>query len=129
VLDTDLEQAGDAIHFLLSKQTRSDVLGFLLAGGSAAKAKSRAKGRPAPRGFSAKEVAVLAVALAEIDRDALEASFDLEELAAHRIEPGGWEQERQDDDHVSYVLGYFDVLRSFMASAAKAQAAVIIAFV
>jgi hypothetical protein len=127
ILEEDLDEAWHAVHFALtgSETAGEGVLDFLIAGG--AEATLELDEGPA-RGFDAAATAEIAAALARVDFESIASGFSVERLAAAKVHPDQWGEPRPDGDtHIDWVLDHLQAVRSFMAAAASAKAAVIVA--
>jgi hypothetical protein len=110
----DLDKAWHGIHFLLCGSAwRGEMpLGFILVGGT--QVGDIDVGHGPARVFRPAEVAGIAEALEPITKSELRSRFNGKVFAKHEIYPDIW-REPLDQCLDRYVLGYFEVLKEYIA--------------
>ncbi len=115
--EVDLDKAWHGIHFLLtgSAWDGEEPLCYLVKGGKEVGDVDVGYG-PA-RVLNPKQVADWAFALSAVSAAELRDRFDPQAMLREKIYPEIWEHDPEEDDPLSYLLEYFDVLRSFVEQA------------
>ena len=119
----DLDTAWHAIHFLLTRQPWNATMpnGFLLGGREI----GEDIGYGPARILSSTEVKAAAAMLSALPDDFVRAGFDFDALQKADVYPTMWD--RKDPADIDYTADYFELLRTFMATAAAANEGIAIA--
>ncbi|MCB9482343.1 MAG: YfbM family protein [Desulfobacteraceae bacterium] len=126
LMDTDLDKAWHGIHFLLtgSDWEGDPPLNFLVAGGT--EVGDIDVGYGPVRVFRALEVADINNALSKVTEDYLRTRFEPDIMTKKGIYPEIWDKDSEDDDTFSYLLGYFDELKSFICDAVSKNLGIVV---
>jgi hypothetical protein len=121
--DYDVDKAWHGIHFLLtgSAGEGDPPLNFLVAGGKEIGADI---GYGPARGFSVDEVKKIAKALSFVTVEALRSRYNPQQMHRMQIYPDIWESEGEEG--LSYLLGCFEGMRSFVMDGAEQDEALVV---
>jgi hypothetical protein len=116
----DLDKTWHGIHFLLTGEAWSGAppLDFIVSGGREVGDEEDVGYGPA-RAFSSAQVAQVAAALDPITPETLRERFDGERMMRAEIYPEIWDRDPADDDTLGYLVEYFELLKPFIADAAR----------
>ncbi len=123
---TDLDKAWHGLHYLFTQTdwAGEPPLNFIVCGGTEVGDVDVGYG-PA-RVFRAQEVQAIHTALQATDPDTLRNRFDPDAMMKLDIYPTIWDRDAQEDDTLAYCLEYFDVLKDFIADAARHELGLVV---
>ena len=123
---TDLDKSWHGLHYLLTGSADPTDMPwtFLVSGGR--EAGEIEVGYGPARLFTAEETRSILAALDGLTEEQLRARFNAEEMMRLEIYPEIWDRDPAGGEPLSYLMEYFDILRTFLRQAVQRQLGLVV---